>query len=217
MVLSGFGLSAFLFSSIAHVVFPGDTSEFLLVLAIGTSLPMILGFFLVRAIPLPHSEGRRAVETGHDNDDDNDDDDAFSAISPAIFHRENNSHTHLLAPHTHHHHNSDEEDSSDEELVEGPEFLHEASPSDYVVPGAANALALSPTRSTGDNRYRSRSAFSVPRRAMVTHKTHDGLPNIRGMALVKSRNFWLLFLIITLCKSYPVYSVLGNSDKLGRQ
>ena len=36
LVISGFGLSAFLFSTIAHVIFPGDTSEFLLVLAVGT-------------------------------------------------------------------------------------------------------------------------------------------------------------------------------------
>ena len=55
IVISGFGLSAFLFSTIAHVAFPGNTSDFLLILAVGTALPMVLGFFLVRPIPLPHS------------------------------------------------------------------------------------------------------------------------------------------------------------------
>lgn len=53
LVLSGFGLSAFLFSTIAHAVFPGNTSDFLLVLAVGTSLPMILGWLLIRPIPFP--------------------------------------------------------------------------------------------------------------------------------------------------------------------
>ncbi|KIY68607.1 MFS general substrate transporter [Cylindrobasidium torrendii FP15055 ss-10] len=54
IVLSGYGLSAFLFSTVAHFVFPGDTSSFLLVLSMGTALPMIAGFFLVRTIPLAH-------------------------------------------------------------------------------------------------------------------------------------------------------------------
>lgn len=51
VVISGFGLSAFFFSTIAHVIFPGDTSSFLLVLSIGTALPMVLGFFFVRIVP----------------------------------------------------------------------------------------------------------------------------------------------------------------------
>ncbi|KAJ8522776.1 hypothetical protein ONZ45_g655 [Pleurotus djamor] len=52
LVLSGFGLSAFIFSTIAHLAFPGNTSSFLLVLAIGTSLPMLLGFFFIRVVPV---------------------------------------------------------------------------------------------------------------------------------------------------------------------
>ena len=51
--MSAFGLSAFFFSSISHALFPGNASDFLLVLALGTSLPMVLGFFFVRPIPLP--------------------------------------------------------------------------------------------------------------------------------------------------------------------
>lgn len=53
IVMSGFGLSAFLFSTISHVLFPGNTSDFLLVLALGTALPMVVGLFFVRPIPLP--------------------------------------------------------------------------------------------------------------------------------------------------------------------
>ncbi|KIM42690.1 hypothetical protein M413DRAFT_70185 [Hebeloma cylindrosporum] len=57
LVISGFGLSAFFFSSISHLLFAGNTSAFLLVLALGTSFPMIMGFFFVRPIPLPEQEG----------------------------------------------------------------------------------------------------------------------------------------------------------------
>jgi hypothetical protein len=56
IVISGFGLSAFLFSTISHVAFAGNTSSFLRLLAFGTALPMVLGFFLVRPIPLPPVE-----------------------------------------------------------------------------------------------------------------------------------------------------------------
>lgn len=64
--MSGFGLSAFFFSSISHTLFPGNTSDFLLVLALGTAIPMIFGFFFVRIIPLP-SHGASAVEVGSSN------------------------------------------------------------------------------------------------------------------------------------------------------
>ncbi|KAE9407188.1 hypothetical protein BT96DRAFT_971416 [Gymnopus androsaceus JB14] len=54
--ISGFGLSAFLFSAIAHLAFPGNTSSFLLLLSIGTSFPMLIGVAFVRPIPLHASE-----------------------------------------------------------------------------------------------------------------------------------------------------------------
>lgn len=52
LVFSGFGLSAFIFSAIAHAAFPGDTSSFLLVLAIGTACPMLIGYFFIKVIPV---------------------------------------------------------------------------------------------------------------------------------------------------------------------
>jgi hypothetical protein len=63
LVMSGFGLSAFFFSSISHMLFPGNTSDFLLILGLGTAIPMIFGFFFVRVIPLP-SHRVTAVEVG---------------------------------------------------------------------------------------------------------------------------------------------------------
>jgi hypothetical protein len=64
--MSGFGLSAFFFSSISHILFPGNTSDFLLVLGLGTAIPMIFGFFFVRIIPLP-SHGVTTIEVGSSN------------------------------------------------------------------------------------------------------------------------------------------------------
>jgi hypothetical protein len=61
-VLAGFGLSAFLFSTIGHVMYKGDAGGLLLLLAIGTGVPMIVGSFIVR--PVPPQKGRE--EQGYD-------------------------------------------------------------------------------------------------------------------------------------------------------
>lgn len=50
-VLAGFGLSAFLFSTVGHALFEGDAGGLLLLLALGTGLPSIIGSFVVRAVP----------------------------------------------------------------------------------------------------------------------------------------------------------------------
>ncbi|KAF8341288.1 major facilitator superfamily domain-containing protein [Cantharellus anzutake] len=60
LVVSGFGLSAFVFSTLAHTVFPGDTSNFLLVLALGTSLPMVIGALIVKVVQQPGESGSYA-------------------------------------------------------------------------------------------------------------------------------------------------------------
>ena len=54
--MSGYGLSAFLFSTISHIFFVGSPSPLLLTLSLGSSIPMILGFFFARPVPLPEEE-----------------------------------------------------------------------------------------------------------------------------------------------------------------
>lgn len=49
-VVSGFGLSAFFFSTLAHAAFSDNTSAFLAVLALGTTLPNVLAYFVVRIV-----------------------------------------------------------------------------------------------------------------------------------------------------------------------
>ncbi|KAI6035886.1 major facilitator superfamily domain-containing protein [Pisolithus marmoratus] len=69
LVLSGFGLSAFCFSTIAHIFFPGDTSALLLLLALATSIPSLIAVFIVRPVPLlptcPGPEGDQARTYEH--------------------------------------------------------------------------------------------------------------------------------------------------------
>ncbi|KAG6917474.1 hypothetical protein DXG01_002451 [Tephrocybe rancida] len=76
LVISGFGLSAFLFSTIFRINFAGNPSAFLRLLSLGTSIPMIAGFFFVKPIPLPPSEnsesGRREVRIESISNDEHD-------------------------------------------------------------------------------------------------------------------------------------------------
>ncbi|KZT23204.1 MFS general substrate transporter [Neolentinus lepideus HHB14362 ss-1] len=180
IVLSGFGLSAFFFSTIAHVAFPGNTSDFLLILAIGTSLPMIIGFFLVRPVPLPPAEPAHILESGAPEEEDMPD-----VTVETIFQQENNSSTRLLA------------DRDGTESTVG----HEQQVTDYVVPHTSDAVELSPTRSdvAGLSRHRSRSRVALGRsRSRVSVKTDDHQPNIHGKFLWTSSDFWLFFIMMSL-------------------
>ena len=179
MVLSGFGLSAFIFSSIAHVAFPGDTPSFLLVLAIGTSLPMILGILFVRPIPPSNLPDHRRLERGQIVSQE----ESLQDTTPSgIFRRETDARVPLLA--------SQGSDGA-------PPFpRNEISQSDsvesnFVVPAAEGAVPLS--RTTSYTRERG-STFVVSIGSKEAH------PDIHGMALVTSVEFWLLFTVTTLCK-----------------
>lgn len=62
MLVSGFGLSASLFSTIAHTAFPGNTSGFLFTLGLGAPIPAVLGWFFIRICPYPERPTRSTSE-----------------------------------------------------------------------------------------------------------------------------------------------------------
>lgn len=167
--MSGFGLSAFFFSTISHLAFKSDTSSFLLTLALGTSCPMILGFFLVRPIPLPAHELVSSAEYGA----------ASETNEAVILQHDNDSHTPLLS------------ESHDDEL-----------PSANIVSRGGASLELSPSRSPppGNVSHRRsrgsahRPSFSSAMRVM------DSVPNVHGIQLWMTSEFWSLFIIMSLRK-----------------
>ncbi|ORX36103.1 major facilitator superfamily domain-containing protein, partial [Kockovaella imperatae] len=61
LVLAGFGLSAFAFSTLGHVIFGGDAGGLLLLLSFGTGIPIFLGSFIVRAVPPATANGYEPV------------------------------------------------------------------------------------------------------------------------------------------------------------
>lgn len=65
IVLAGFGLSAFTFSTIGHLAFGGDAGGLLLLLALGCSAPMLLGSMVIKEVPSrPAEEGYQRVSDG---------------------------------------------------------------------------------------------------------------------------------------------------------
>lgn len=169
-MISGFGLSAFFFSSISRLFFHGDTSTFLLVLSLGTSLPMIIGFFLVRAVP---PTGHASVVTNSAEPEEIVYGRTSDIETLAVGAREG-SRTPLLREQRH-------------------SLVHERSPTtpamDYI-PDAAVGVELSPTR-------------SLSRRSHVKEVTHSksNERDISGRALWCTAEFWILFLILSLCES----------------
>lgn len=159
LVLSGFGLSAFTFSTIARTFFPGDTSTFLLVLAIGTAIPMLLGLVFIRPIPLPDPQDAHQ-STGNRSTPDE-------------------SHTPLLA--------------SQEPQMYHPPGIPQSdtinSISSYQVPEPPTSLRLTRSRE---------SALRDPSSTPSRETRQDAQPNIHGIELFKSSDFWLLFTITIL-------------------
>jgi len=65
--LAAFGLSAFFFSTLGAILFSGDTSAFLMLLACGTSGLIVLGFFFVRVLPPASSHGSYQAVPGNES------------------------------------------------------------------------------------------------------------------------------------------------------
>ncbi|CDW94464.1 hypothetical protein, partial [Sporisorium scitamineum] len=59
LVLSGFGLSASFYSSLSHLLFPGNTGDYLLLLAFGSMTSMLIGLGLIKIIPPTEAAGER--------------------------------------------------------------------------------------------------------------------------------------------------------------
>ncbi|KAF8905752.1 major facilitator superfamily domain-containing protein [Gymnopilus junonius] len=180
LVISGFGLSAFFFSSLSHLFFAGDTSAFLLVLALGTAIPMIMGFFLIRPIPLPPQEGYDIVEEEVEDD--------LEVAGPFISH--NTSHTHLLDhdfvdPHHPHYARHVQAHSPHGGNEDGSYARHVSEHELEVQQQEENEGFL-------DVSQRPRSLSRG--RAMVL----GTVPNVYGKRLWLSSDFWLLFTILSI-------------------
>ncbi|KDN37450.1 MFS general substrate transporter [Tilletiaria anomala UBC 951] len=69
LVLSGFGLSAFVYSSLSHTLFPGNMQDYLLLLAIGSVVSFLIGLAVIRILP-PAAEGSALADANGEQEAD---------------------------------------------------------------------------------------------------------------------------------------------------
>jgi hypothetical protein len=153
-------LSPFVFSGASHLFFAGNTSAFLLLLALGTSLPMILGAFLVRPIPLP-------VQDNFDSQED-------TELEP-----HNSSHAPLL----------------DHDFAQGVHSKSARVNNEHF----DESYALDDVSSHQDDETQLSSqprSFNQGATMML-----DSKPNLHGLKLWLSGDFWLHFTILGIRKS----------------
>ncbi|KAI5117521.1 hypothetical protein M0805_009529 [Coniferiporia weirii] len=188
LVLSGFGLSAFFFSTLAHVLYPGDTSSFLSLLALGTSFPMILGFFLVRPIPLPAANdatpaARRVSfsEIPHDGFAHSAGVDGVFGGDALVFEHHNDSRTTLLSGHRPQPHSEREES----------QYVHEEH--EEVAPPPLRSVELAVPTSSAERRRRSSVSYGRSKSRVI-----EVMQDLHGKTLLISGDFWLLFTMLSL-------------------
>jgi hypothetical protein len=184
--MSGFGLSAFFFSSISHILFPGNTSDFLLVLGLGTAIPMVFGFFFVRIIPLP-SYGVTTIAA--------DDYQPLATSSGSDERQHYDSRSKLLQY---------QSDATDEGESREPMLHHTPRTHDGVL---HEPLADSVELFSSDFQNRSNpGSISHPTRESSSEKIVEGRGvNLYTWTLWKSVDFWIMCFMHALCELCLVY------------
>ncbi|EAU82411.2 hypothetical protein CC1G_11097 [Coprinopsis cinerea okayama7 len=190
LVISGFGLSAFLFSTVSQTVYAGNTSSFLSLLAFGTSVPLFLGLFTVRPIPLPSHDPLLDHEDGEDDEEDGGSGyhsatDGPGSRAPLLNHDENDE-DHVFHQRNHSYSGAEGTSALPSPKQRADEGDVEMSP--QRLGGGDSDVHVDSVGGRRGNRSLSRGA------AM----TLDLSPNVHGYKLWKSLDFYLLFWSLSL-------------------
>lgn len=223
VTLAGFGLSAFLFSTISHSLFPGDVSSFLLLLALGTSLPMILGSLVVKPVrttslfdepsaPRISGLGEYQPITAHADEEDFPQEDEDLEVGRGGGGR----HGDASIPEVHVRTPSPPLAVSRDELLVG----HDTAQQTYVTP-SSHEMTLTRSNSREDDAINDAAALDVKAvmlgstvrsSSVATAKTlGPEHVDIYGKHLFATWDFWIIAGILTMCKrrsSHETHSVL---------
>lgn len=188
--LAAFGLSAFFFSCLSSWLFPGNTESFLLVLAVATSALIFVSFFFCRIVPVPGTYA--AVPTA---DPDN-----------------NRLHRTRSGENRHSSHAYDDHDTIGTSAITHRTSKTAMDSEPMYIPNTdgdaqETSSLFSKSSSSSDEEERVRDAEGNRGGDAVRDGCSDGgagLPghhlDIRGWALVRNADFWLLFTMLgTLC------------------
>jgi hypothetical protein len=169
--LAAFGLSAFFFSCLSSWLFPGNTSDFLLVLAVATSSIVLLSYFFLRVVPVPG---------------------AYSIVPPAEPDYTGSSRLHRTK--------SSESRSAAKDTYQEPgtstssRGIVRITNPDCTPDESSSFLTNSSSSSDEENRMGAGST----RGGVIGSNDHAYHTDIRGWALTKSTDFWLLFTLLGL-------------------
>ncbi|KAG8742355.1 hypothetical protein FRC10_001636 [Ceratobasidium sp. 414] len=194
-VVSGFGLSAFFFSTFAHTLFPGDTAALLLVLALGSSAPMLLGFFIVQPVPSPSHGLYEAIPAAESQLSIAEEWDSFSPVGAtaeqeAIAHVRGTSRV-----------RSESRTRRSQSLVrEDLPFLIDGVNTYRGRSRSAARMSLEiPGRLVHNSQERDRSVSMQRDFIDATSAIPEAEPvDIHGMSLFRTSDFWMLFVILSL-------------------
>jgi MFS family permease len=183
--LSGFGLSAFLFTFVSGIAFPDDTAGLLLLLSVGTFCMVFVGMLFLRIIPAssPYEAVPADERPGYKRTDSN----------PLVRTRSGNGRR-----------NSDHSGKDDDGKISSftrPEYLSNATTENA---NEASSLVSSPTTSFPDDINDRKH-----------HHLHHHTPDITGFALTKTPKFWQLFIMLGLLCGVGLMSInnIGNVAK----
>lgn len=167
--LAAFGLSAFFFSLIGGILFPGNPSDFLMLLAAGTCGMTFVGFFFLKVYPHPQSQYQSVAGA--------DEDDAESVERPEPLRRTTSKEAKARR------------DSDLEPGMSTPASSSSTDPAPQVAAQDADETSsLMSTSSTAEN-ILGRSSVDLDR----THRV-----DLRGFRLLRSLDFWQLFLMMAI-------------------
>ncbi|KAG5928461.1 hypothetical protein E4U42_000594 [Claviceps africana] len=184
--LAAFGLSAFFFSSLGALFFPGDSSAFLKLLSCGTFGLIFAGFFFLRVYPQP---GYHAVTNP-------------GSRLPSFSNQSRTSQDYSQSPH--HHPAAEPGTSSITASVATPTMpsvIHsEPTPGDTPISNEVadeDSSLLSPTLSE--------NTANVEASNVDTDRTRH--VDIRGLKLLRNQSFWLLFTIMAILSGVGLMTI----------
>ncbi|KAI5785085.1 major facilitator superfamily domain-containing protein [Peziza echinospora] len=190
--LSAFGLSAFFFSILSSTLFPGNTGSFLLLLSVGTSSIVFVAFFFLRIIPVPNAYAALPPTRPPARDRNNklhrtkstSSRESQSQVEVGVNYTTISSRPARAAP------------NGDEVITETSSILSSSSSSEDLEPYDEEA--------NGDNS--SLHAADVPH-------FHGHHIDVRGWALTRRVEFWLLFTVLGLLTGVGLMTInnIGHS------
>jgi hypothetical protein len=191
--LAAFGLSAFFFSSLASLLFHGDTTQLLLLLALGTSLIVVVFSVFIRIVPpdpsytpVPNRDGSPPRRSSHRHEEAGTQSTAIispppppppSSSSPSLSHSASSSTGNHL-------------DQMDADETSSLVSKQTTSPRD--------------SSDAGDDHPENRSYRNDADEVEQNGSHH---PDIRGLALLSKPEFWQLFSIMALLSGVGLMTI----------